>query len=110
MILVTGGTGLEHLLLYLIESESLGVEKYAKFVNYRKTKSLFELYDKLSLFDAIEWVQGDIIDVPTLEHAFGLTMYHSAALISFDPKNEDLLRKTNIEGTANIVNFVLPKE
>jgi nucleoside-diphosphate-sugar epimerase len=37
-------------------------------------------------------------------------VYHSAALISFDPKNEDLLRKTNIEGTANIVNFVLPKE
>jgi nucleoside-diphosphate-sugar epimerase len=63
------------------------------------------------LFDAIEWVQGDIIDVPTLEHALkGLTMYHSAALISFDPKNENLLRKTNIEGTANIVNFVLPKE
>jgi nucleoside-diphosphate-sugar epimerase len=30
-------------------------------------------------------------------------VYHSAALISFDPKNEDLLRKTNIEGTANIV-------
>jgi nucleoside-diphosphate-sugar epimerase len=24
-------------------------------------------------------------------------------------KNENLLRKTNIEGTANIVNFVLPK-
>jgi nucleoside-diphosphate-sugar epimerase len=84
----------------------------SKFVNYRKTKSLFELYDKLSLFDAIEWVQGDIIDVPTLEHAFkGIDyVYHSAALISFDPKNEDLLRKTNIEGTANIVNFVLPKE
>jgi nucleoside-diphosphate-sugar epimerase len=63
------------------------------------------------LFDAIEWVQGDIIDVPTLEHAFkGIDyVYHSAALISFDPKNENLLRKTNIEGTANIVNFVLPR-
>jgi nucleoside-diphosphate-sugar epimerase len=35
-------------------------------------------------------------------------MYHSAALISFDPKNEDLLRKTNIEGTANI-KFCLAK-
>jgi hypothetical protein len=60
-----------HLLLYLIESESLESEKYAQFieiVNYRKTKSLFELYDKLS-FTVIEWVQGDIIDVPTLEHA-----------------------------------------
>jgi nucleoside-diphosphate-sugar epimerase len=36
-------------------------------------------------------------------------VYHSAALISFDPKNENLLRKTNIEGTANIVNFCLAK-
>jgi dihydroflavonol-4-reductase len=104
-----------HLLLYLIESESLGVEKiraiYRNSSTIEKTKSLFELYNKLSLFDAIEWVQGDIIDVPTLEHAFkGIDyVYHSAALISFDPKNEDLLRKTNIEGTANIVNFCLAK-
>ena len=34
-------------------------------------------------------------------------MYHCAALISFDPKDEKQLRKTNIEGTANIVNFCL---
>jgi nucleoside-diphosphate-sugar epimerase len=117
MILVTGGTGLvgAHLLLYLIESESLGVEKiraiYRNSETIEKTKSLFQLYDKSSLFAAIEWVPGDIIDVPTLEHAFeGIDyVYHSAALISFDPKDEDLMRKTNIEGTANIVNFCLAK-
>jgi uncharacterized protein YbjT (DUF2867 family) len=63
MILVTGGTGLvgAHLLLYLIESESL-VKKiraiYRNSSTIEKTKSLFELYDKLSLFDAIEWVQA----------------------------------------------------
>jgi nucleoside-diphosphate-sugar epimerase len=34
-------------------------------------------------------------------------VYHCAALISFDPKDEDILRKTNIEGTANIVNFCI---
>jgi nucleoside-diphosphate-sugar epimerase len=117
MILVTGGTGLvgAHLLLYLIESESLGVKKiraiYRNLETIEKTKALFQLYDKSSLFDAIEWVQGDIIDVPTLEHVFkGIDyVYHSAALISFDPKDEDVLRKTNIEGTANIVNFCLAK-
>jgi nucleoside-diphosphate-sugar epimerase len=92
------------------------LKKYAQFIKIRqlsKKQSLYlSFYDKLSLFDAIEWwVQGDIIDVPTLEHAFkGIDyVYHSAALISF-VKKEDLLRKTNIEGTANIVNFVLPKE
>jgi nucleoside-diphosphate-sugar epimerase len=118
MILVTGGTGLvgAHLLLHLIESENIGVEKiralYRDSTTIDKTKSLFQLYDKINLFEAIEWVQGDIIDVTTLELAFkGIEyVYHSAALISFDPKDESLLRKTNIEGTANIVNFCLAKE
>ena len=36
-------------------------------------------------------------------------VYHCAALISFNPKDEDLLRKINIEGTANIVNFCVAK-
>jgi uncharacterized protein YbjT (DUF2867 family) len=38
MILVTGGTGLvgAHLLLYLIESESLRLKKYAQFIEIRQ--------------------------------------------------------------------------
>jgi uncharacterized protein YbjT (DUF2867 family) len=52
------------------------------------------------LFDAIEWVQGDIIDVPTLEHAFkGIDyVYHSAALISFDPKRKTYCAKPILKG------------
>jgi len=34
-------------------------------------------------------------------------VYHCAALISFDPYQLRNLRKTNIEGTANIVNAAL---
>jgi nucleoside-diphosphate-sugar epimerase len=34
-------------------------------------------------------------------------VYHCAGLISYDPNDEQQLRKTNIEGTANIVNFCL---
>jgi len=117
MILVTGGTGLvgAHLLLYLIESENIGANKiraiYRKLESIEKTKALFLLYSKSALFNTIEWVQADIIDIPSLEHAFiGIDyVYHSAALISFDPKDEETLRKTNIEGTANIVNFCLAK-
>jgi nucleoside-diphosphate-sugar epimerase len=61
------------------------------------------------LFDQIEWIPADITEVPSLEIAFQNidTVYHCAALISFDPKDEDALRKTNIEGTANIVNFCI---
>ncbi|MGM8362393.1 NAD-dependent epimerase/dehydratase family protein [Flavobacterium sp. ARAG 55.4] len=113
MILVTGGTGLvgAHLLLHLIENGEKVRAIYRKQNNIKKTKALFEHYNKSALFDAIEWVQADIIDIPSLEHAFiNITkVYHCAAIISFDPRDEDLLRKTNIEGTANIVNFCLAK-
>jgi nucleoside-diphosphate-sugar epimerase len=35
------------------------------------------------------------------------TVYHTAGLISFDPKDEEALRQINIEGTANIVNCAI---
>ncbi|WP_413999519.1 NAD-dependent epimerase/dehydratase family protein [Flavobacterium sp. W1B] len=115
MILVTGGTGLvgAHLLLHLVESQSIGSEKvraiYRTAESINKTKSLFQLYNRTNLFDSIEWLEADIIDVPSLEQAFvGIDkVYHCAAVISFDPKDEELIRKINIEGTANIVNFCL---
>ncbi len=118
MILVTGGTGLvgAHLLLHLIESRSIGSEKvraiYRSLASMEKTKSLFATYKKESLFEQIEWIPADITEVPSLEIAFQNidTVYHCAALISFDPKDEDALRKTNIEGTANIVNFCIAYE
>ena len=115
MVLVTGGTGLvgAHLLLHLIESGSTDNKKiraiYRDLKGIQKTKSLFNSYNKIALFDSIEWIKADIIDVPSLEEVFsGIEyVYHCAAIISFDPKDEDLLRKTNIEGTANIVNLSL---
>jgi nucleoside-diphosphate-sugar epimerase len=84
---------------------------YRNITSIQKTKALFLRYKKESLFENIEWVQADITDVPTLEMAFENVkyVYHCAALISFEPKDEDLLRKINIEGTANIVNFCIAK-
>lgn len=113
MILVTGGTGLvgAHLLIHLIEDGENIRAIYRNLDSIQKTKSLFSLYDKSSLFNEIEWIKADIIDIPSLEIAFESInyVYHCAALISFDPKDENILRKTNIEGTANIVNFCIAK-
>ena len=114
MILVTGGTGLvgAHLLLHLLEN---GEEKvraiYRDHKQISKTKSLFEHYKKSDLFSKIDWIEADILDIPSLEIAFQNIdyVYHCAALISFDPKDEEALRKTNIEGTANMVNFSIAK-
>ncbi|TDE01382.1 NAD-dependent epimerase/dehydratase family protein [Flavobacterium sandaracinum] len=111
MILVTGGTGLvgAHLLLHLIDNGEKVRAIYRNVNSIEKTKSLFAIYKKESLFDQIQWIQADITEVPSLEIAFQNIdiVYHCAALISFDPKDEDVLRKTNIEGTANIVNFCI---
>jgi nucleoside-diphosphate-sugar epimerase len=117
MILVTGGTGLvgAHLLVHILSqsdtNQNIVRATYRSQPSIKKTKSLFDRYHKAHLFDSIEWVQADIIDIPALEIAFkDITMvYHCAAFISFDPRDEDKLRKTNIEGTANIVNFALAK-
>ncbi|MES2410733.1 MAG: NAD-dependent epimerase/dehydratase family protein [Bacteroidota bacterium] len=109
MILVTGGTGLvgAHLLLNLAENEAPIRAIYRTADSIKKTKSLFQLYQKEHLFSRIDWFQADIIDVPSLEKAFQNIdyVYHCAGLISYDPNDEELLRKVNIEGTANIVNF-----
>ncbi|MDI5896636.1 NAD-dependent epimerase/dehydratase family protein [Flavobacterium yafengii] len=114
MILVTGGTGLvgAHLLLHLIENGEKVRAIYRSVTSMEKTKSLFSMYKKESFFEQIEWIPADITEVPSLEIAFQNidTVYHCAALISFDPKDEDILRKTNIEGTANIVNFCIAYE
>ncbi|WP_100433752.1 NAD-dependent epimerase/dehydratase family protein [Flavobacterium sp. 1] len=111
MVLVTGGTGLvgAHLLIHLTEKGEQVRAIYRNLDNIQKTRSLFSLYKKDVFFELIEWTQADILDIPSLENAFqGIDkVYHCAAMISFDPKDENLVRKTNIEGTANIVNFCL---
>lgn len=112
MILVTGATGLvgSYLLLHLLQQGERNVHAiYRNAARIARTKNVFELHDAVDLFDHISWKEADILDVPALEEAFtGITyVYHCAALVSFDPKDEKKLRKTNIEGTANMVNLCL---
>lgn len=111
MILVTGGTGLlgAHLLLELLQTEEAIRAIYRTEISIKKAQYFFELKGASTLFLKIEWVQADIIDVPALERAFeGVKeVYHCAALVSFDPRDEEQLRKVNIEGTANLVNLSL---
>ena len=61
------------------------------------------------MFEKINWLEADILDVPSLEIAFvGIEyVYHCAALVSFHKNDFSRLIKLNREGTANIVNFCL---
>ena len=109
MNLITGATGLvgSHLTLHLVENGEAVRALYRNQEGLEKTKALFLLYNKSELFPKIEWIQGDITDISSLEMAFDNVenVYHCAAIISFDPNEENAIRKINIEGTANIVNF-----
>lgn len=109
MILITGATGLvgTHLLLHLLQTEDAVRAIYRNEDSIKKTKSFFSLKKADHLFLKIEWVKADITDIPALEEAFQNIeyVYHCAALVSFDPRDEKNLRKTNIEGTANLVNL-----
>ncbi len=111
MILVTGGTGLvgAHLLYQLsLENDTIRAI-FRKNSNLEAVKIVFSYFseDFENLFKKIEWVEADITDVVALDKAFkNITeVYHSAALVSFNPKDYHKMRKINIEGTANIVNF-----
>lgn len=113
MILVTGGTGLvgSHLLYFLLKENAHLRAIHRKNSDLESVKKVFALYtsEVNSLFKKIEWVEADIIDVPALTLAFeSITkVYHCAAFINFDSSKYKILKKANIEGTANVVNLCL---
>jgi dihydroflavonol-4-reductase len=115
MILVTGGTGLvgSHLLQ---ELTSQGKKVRAIRRNSSKTnfvEHVFNTYgsDPEKQLQMIEWVEGDVLDVFSLEDAMeGITqVYHNAAVVSFSPGDREIMKKVNIEGTANVVNAAITK-
>jgi dihydroflavonol-4-reductase len=59
----------------------------------------------------INWFEGDVLDVMSLEQATeGVTaVVHAAAVVSFAPKDIKKMHQTNVEGTANVVNVCLEK-
>ena len=102
MVLVTGANGFlgAYLTRYLIKNQ-MSVR-----ILVRKDSKLDLLRDCIQ---QVEIVYGDILDIPSLDIAFRdiTQVYHSAAMISFNPSKKSLMLKTNIEGTANIVNQCL---
>ena len=113
MILVTGGTGLvgAHLLLTLVNNgeKVRAIHRVSSDLDAVKNVFSYDTCETQTLFNKIEWIIADITDVTTLEAAFKNIeyVYHCAAFISFNPRHYSVLKKVNIEGTANVVNFCL---
>ncbi|HNP21651.1 MAG TPA: NAD-dependent epimerase/dehydratase family protein [Panacibacter sp.] len=98
-ILVTGATGLVgSCLLELLLQQGKKVTAL-----YRNTIPAFPFSGKL------HWVKADVLEIDSLEEAMQNVqqVYHCAAIVSFNPKQKELLNKVNVEGTANVVNACL---
>ncbi len=113
MIVVTGGTGFvgAHLLYDLCQNHSHIRAIKRKNSDLEQVKKTFAYYsaDVDQLFQKIEWVDGDVSDLSSLEDAFNGAgiVYHSAAMVSFQEKDRRKIMDINVLGTANVVNAAL---
>ncbi|HSH52384.1 MAG TPA: NAD-dependent epimerase/dehydratase family protein [Bacteroidales bacterium] len=113
MIFVTGSTGLvgAHLLFQLSKNGNKIKALVRNPEKINRIKHIFSYYtdNANQLLEKIEWIKGDILDPATYFEALKdvHTVYHCAAMVSFDKKDKSELFKTNIEGTANLVNVSL---
>ena len=103
---VTGGTGLvgSYVLRYLLRRGYTRVRALR-----RPTSSLHLIQD---IAERIEWIEGDLLDLDALEAGLegAGTVYHCAASIDHRPKGRAAMRRTNVEGTRQVVNAALYRE
>lgn len=110
MILVTGGTGLVgcHLMYHLLTHNRKIVALRRESSNLNPVKKVFKSYttNYESYLKKIDWIIGDINDIDSISNAFQNIdeVYHCAAFISFESSDLEIMKKINVEGTANMVN------
>lgn len=109
MIAVTGATGLlGRVLLFDLLREEQKVRALCRASSdLNAVKKAFFLYHEGSeeLWEQIEWVKVDFEDLDSLQAAIvGVKqIYHCAGEVSFDPRKEKKIYKTNVEGTTNLL-------
>lgn len=105
MVFVTGATGL----LGSFICRNL-LNKGYKVRAVKRNSSKMTLLEDIA--DRIEWVIGDMDDSTFLEESLqGVeAIIHGAAIISFDKRFEKAMYKTNVQGTADLVNAALKAE
>jgi nucleoside-diphosphate-sugar epimerase/catechol 2,3-dioxygenase-like lactoylglutathione lyase family enzyme len=112
MVLVTGATGLvgSHLALDLSLRGQKVVALKRKSSDLTALKNVFRAHP--GLYEALNFVDADLLDVPSLSNAYSGTskVYHCAGVVSFDPADAREMAKINIEGTANIVKLCIEKK
>ena len=101
-VLLTGATGfLGSYILRLLLNKGYEVRAIR-----RNTSPMAMLQD---ISDKVEWIEGDVTDLPFLEEAIKDIdfVYHAAAAVSFNSKDKEKMMLVNGIGTENIVNVCL---
>jgi dihydroflavonol-4-reductase len=112
-VFVTGGTGLvgSHVLLNLV-IKGINVRALKrKNSDIKRIKKIFSFYsgEADELFRRIDWFEGDILDISSLETALKdiEIIYHCAGTVSFESRKRREMIHNNVTGTANLVNAAL---
>lgn len=111
MVFVTGGSGLigSYLLLELSKrGKKIRVLK-RKNSNLEGVKKLFSDFSSVEIFDQIQWVEGDLLDITSLPELIkGCdTIYHTAGQVEFDDRLKKSIELINVIGTEDLVNAAL---
>jgi nucleoside-diphosphate-sugar epimerase len=110
MNLVTGATGLlgTHLMMELLSRGERVRALMRPSSSLQSVENVFR-FCKSDKFSDIEWMEGDVLDIDSLEQAMqGCThVFHCAAIVSYHPAERDEMYRVNTEGTANVINVAL---
>ena len=102
---ITGATGIvgRELVMQLIKSGRRVVALH------RESSDIESIEDLIPPNSPLIWVIGDLNDQESLEVAMKgcARVFHTAAIVSFHPNDEEAIIANNAEGTANVVNAML---
>lgn len=101
MILVTGATG------FLGSEVAKQLVKQGNHIRCTKRSTSKTPTLLTALYEHIEWVEADLLDIFALENALdGITqVYNCAAWVSLKQADKEPMINTNVTGTGNLVNL-----
>lgn len=104
-VFVTGGTGL----LGARVLEQLHQTGLYEIHALKRAESDLRLLGDIA--NEIIWYNGDILDYDLMEICIEGShfVFHCAAMVSFDPRDVELMMDINVEGTAQLVDICLEK-